>query len=112
MVVTWPWHGVATVQAVPPPLTLAVFTRGDTASLAICTGALMTRAFEPGSKTSLVVQVSSAAVEAVQSQPTPLPLATTGVTSVMPVGIASLTTIWPLVLLVPMLLTKIEYVPV
>ena len=91
-------------QVTPPPETLAVFCTGEATALAIATCALITWALEPGSSTALLVQLSCAAVLAVQSQP----LAVTGNWMLMPTGMLSLTVIAALVLLVPLLLTMME----
>jgi hypothetical protein len=92
----------------PPPVTVAVFTDGDTALTATVTGALITGALPPGSNTAAVVQLTVVAVLALQSHPVPLGVAVV----VIPLGNASLTVSVPLVLVVPGLLTTIEYVPV
>jgi hypothetical protein len=92
----------------PPPVTVAVFVAGEPVPFAIATGTLITGAFPPGSNTALVVQLTFVAVLALQSQPEPLGVAV----AVIPAGSASTTVIVPAVLVVPVLLTSSEYVPV
>jgi hypothetical protein len=92
----------------PPPVTLAVFAAGEAVPFAIITGTLITGALPPGSNTALVVQLTFVAVLALQSQPVPLGVAVV----VIPLGSGSVTVMLPAVLVVPALLTMIEYVPV
>ena len=97
------------MQLVPPPVTLAVLvTEVETPLPAMLTCALITGASEPGSNTPSNVQFNCVAVLLVQTQPTPTTLSATGVLMVMPAGIASVTVIRPLVLLVPALPAVIE----
>jgi hypothetical protein len=84
-----------------------VFTAGDAVVTATVIGALITGALPPGSSTAAVVQLMLVGVLALQFQPVPLGVAVV----VIPAGSGSLIVIAPLVLVVPLLLTTIEYVP-
>lgn len=92
----------------PPPVTVAVFVAGELVPFAIATGTLITGAFPPGNNTALVVQITFVAVLVLQSQPEPLGVAV----AVIPPGSTSVTVMTPPVLVVPVLLTSSEYVPV
>ena len=97
-------HGVCVVQAVLPPVTLAVLTAGVATVFATATRARITGAAAAGSNTSVVVHVRS------------VPLVTehaymlfgSMAVIVMPAGMRSVTVIAPLVLLVPLLRTFSE----
>jgi hypothetical protein len=68
-----------------------VLTLGEAALAPMLTGTVMTGALAPGISAALLVQLTTVAVLALQSQPVPQPLAGIGRTAVMPVGSVSLT---------------------